>query len=160
MGIGTSFFEHFAHFHFRSHLQTLINRESHQIKLYQSQRCCRQATGTDTPNATLSCHLSLPLLTQSPVCVCVCMRVHGCAAWDEYTGQSSVQPARRYYCEGKRSGDIKPSVYLYLLLVFACCCFTVYVSAAARVCSHAVGVCGCASERVCMRQASVRCQPR
>lgn len=26
-------FEHFAHFHFRSHLQTLINRESHQIKL-------------------------------------------------------------------------------------------------------------------------------
>lgn len=27
------FFEHFAHFHFRSHLQTLINKESHQIKL-------------------------------------------------------------------------------------------------------------------------------
>lgn len=59
VGIGTSFFEHFAHFHFRSHLQTLINRESHQIKLYQSQRCRRQATGTDVPNATLSCHLLL-----------------------------------------------------------------------------------------------------
>lgn len=31
--------ERFAHFHFRSHLQTLINKENHQIKLYQSQRC-------------------------------------------------------------------------------------------------------------------------
>lgn len=57
VGIGTSFFfffEHFSHFPFRSHLQTLINRQSHQIKLYQSQRCCQQATGTDAPNATFS----------------------------------------------------------------------------------------------------------
>lgn len=37
------FSEHFAHFHFRSHLQSLINGESHQIKLEQSQRCRLQA---------------------------------------------------------------------------------------------------------------------
>lgn len=43
------FFEHFAHFHFRSHLQTLINRESHQIKLYQSQRCRRQQLAQTFP---------------------------------------------------------------------------------------------------------------
>lgn len=60
------FFERFAHFHFRSHLQTLINRESHQIKLYQSQRGRRRATGTDVSIATLSCHL----LLHSFVCLC------------------------------------------------------------------------------------------
>lgn len=52
MGIGTPFYfffyvffflEHFAHFHFRSHLQSLINGESHQIKLEQSQRCRPEA---------------------------------------------------------------------------------------------------------------------
>lgn len=37
------FLEHFAHFHFRSHLQSLINGESHQIKLEQSQRCRPEA---------------------------------------------------------------------------------------------------------------------
>lgn len=37
------FLEHFAHFHFRSHLQSLINGESHQIKLEQSQWCRPEA---------------------------------------------------------------------------------------------------------------------
>lgn len=37
------FSEHFAHFHFRSHLQSLINGESHQIKLEKSQRCRPEA---------------------------------------------------------------------------------------------------------------------
>lgn len=49
MGIGTPFYfldffwNMLAHFHFRSHLQSLINGESHQIKLEQSQRCRPEA---------------------------------------------------------------------------------------------------------------------
>lgn len=105
------FFEHFAHFHFRSHLQTLINRESHQIKLYQSQRCRRQATGTDTPNATLSCHLFAPLLTHSPVCQCLCVSaVCVGMCWEEHRGQRSVgMTSAATIMKGQRSGGTQPS---------------------------------------------------
>lgn len=67
------FLEHFAHFHFRSHLQSLINRESHQIKLEQSQRCrpeanwCRRLFSPATSRSYPS-----PLMPPPPPPLCVC----------------------------------------------------------------------------------------
>lgn len=162
MGIGTSFFEHFAHFHFRSHLQTLINRESHQIKLYQSQRCRQQATGTDAPNATLSCHFLLSWqLTHQSARAGVCQRQH--------RGQSSAgMTSAATITEGKDLGTSNPplanhpSVYLSL-----CVANLQYASTFVQPCCWCVCVCvvGHWSAFVCMhacqrRQASVRCQSR